>query len=181
MHIFPGTLIVEEITGRKGKFCVGNLRTSIGEFKVKDAKLEQFSPGSYEGRFTVLNIYTKGVPWRGGIFTELRAEIAEDGYIINDESAIVAVPVPQQVEPDPLEETIEISAMGESSPVEADAQTQKVYQLFGSELAPLVLQYQEVSLDTTVERQLFREQKDYIKSLGYRFNSQSQSWSFPSH
>ena len=42
MQILDGTLAVEVIKGNRGDFCVGTLTTSIGEFKVKDAALEQF-------------------------------------------------------------------------------------------------------------------------------------------
>ena len=39
MEKLRGTLVVEEIIGRRGPFCVGMLHTSIGEFKVTDKEL----------------------------------------------------------------------------------------------------------------------------------------------
>jgi hypothetical protein len=38
-----GTLVIKEIKGANGKFCVGDLTTPIGEFKVKESILDQFS------------------------------------------------------------------------------------------------------------------------------------------
>lgn len=113
MHILPGTLLVEEINGRRGTFCVGTLQTSIGDFKVKDAALDQFKSGLYEGSFTIEKIYTKGVPWRGGFFTELIAKIAPDGYLIDfeDERKPDAQVPLTQAEPDPLDEKIEHSSV----------------------------------------------------------------------
>lgn len=42
MITVTGVLTVKQITGANGKFCTGDLNTSIGEFKVKEAILDQF-------------------------------------------------------------------------------------------------------------------------------------------
>ena len=76
MQILDGTLTIEVIPGRRGDFCVGTLLTSIGEFKVKDAALDQFERGSYIGRFTVEKIYMESAKWRNGWFANLMAKIA---------------------------------------------------------------------------------------------------------
>jgi hypothetical protein len=47
--------------------------------------------------------------------------------------------------------------------------------LFGS-LWPLG---QSVKLDTTVDRALFRQQKDRLKALGYKFQPVGQTWQRP--
>ena len=38
-------------------FCVGDLETEIGDFRVKDAILDQFDEGLYEGQFCIQQIF----------------------------------------------------------------------------------------------------------------------------
>ncbi len=45
----PGQLTLRTIRGRNGPFNVGRLVTPIGTFAVKDAELEQYPEGKYEG------------------------------------------------------------------------------------------------------------------------------------
>lgn len=42
----PGQLTIRTINGRNGDFNVGRLSTSIGEFVIKDALLDQYNEGS---------------------------------------------------------------------------------------------------------------------------------------
>ena len=196
MQVFQGHLLVEEIRGRKGPFCVGTLHLSIGDFKVKDAALDQFKPGSYSGSFTVEKIFTKGVPWRGGFFTELIAKIAPDGFLIDDETASPEPHMPQQAEPDPVDDgdspashaatasasaapaprgRAAVSAAANEPPVHDDAT------LFGVEIFALFeARSAEIALDPTVDRELFRRQRDRLKASGYRFDSKGQRWVLPS-
>jgi hypothetical protein len=44
-----GTLTVKKIHGAKGAFSVGDLVTEVGTFKIKDALLDQFEEGRYQG------------------------------------------------------------------------------------------------------------------------------------
>ena len=195
MHILPGTLIVEEIRGRKGLFCVGTLKTSIGDFKVKDSALDQFAVGAYTGSFTIEKIFTKGVPWRGGFFTEIIAQIARDGFLIDKETDSPESTVPAlQAEPDPLDDskltTVERSgetglASDATQGVNSDSKsdTSEIedsnLQLFGLELNKLLCsRAQEIKLDPTVERHQFRLQRDRLKEMGYRFDFASQQWLF---
>ena len=53
----PGVLHIRIITGRNGDFRVGRLVTDIGEFAVKDAELDQYDEGRYEGYFGISQIY----------------------------------------------------------------------------------------------------------------------------
>lgn len=200
MHIFQGTLLVEEIHGRKGLFCVGTLKTSIGDFKVKDPELDQFKAGAYNGTFTVERIFTKGVPWRGGFFTEIIAKIAPDGFLIDDEGAEPTPLVPStQAEPDPVDEHSkelpqtpatdqprETQAPSRKTPLPSKALTASAANaaddeaLFGVELFALLSQCApEIELDPTVDREQFRRQRDRLKSEGYRFDSKSQRWLLP--
>ena len=47
----PGQLAIRTISGRNGEFNVGRLSTSIGEFVIKDALLDQYDEGKYRGDF----------------------------------------------------------------------------------------------------------------------------------
>ncbi len=46
----PGHLAIRTIQGRNGAFNVGRLSTSIGEFVIKDAVLEQHVEGKITGK-----------------------------------------------------------------------------------------------------------------------------------
>ena len=48
-------------------FQVGELTTSVGEFKVKDKVLEQFEPGAYTGTFLIDKIYPHSYVWYGKV------------------------------------------------------------------------------------------------------------------
>lgn len=191
MEKLSGSLTVEEIHGRKGVFCVGTLHTSIGDFKVKDAALDQFQRGTYQGEFLVEKIYTKGVPWRGGFFTELIAKIATDGFLIDQESDH-PTPQPQvsvPVEPDPADEShADSSNTPEASQEETPAALPNDVELankadealFGLENAPLFIERKSpITLDPTVDRELLRRQCNRLKAVGYRFNSRTQVWELP--
>ncbi|VFR23764.1 FIG034376: Hypothetical protein [plant metagenome] len=47
---------------------MGNLVTPIGKFTVKDAELEQYPEGKYQGDFVIRYIFTKPIPLRNGGF-----------------------------------------------------------------------------------------------------------------
>jgi len=185
MQKFDGTLLVEEIRGRKGLFCVGTLQTSIGDFKVKDPALDQFKAGVYQGQFLVERIFTKGVPWRGGFFTELIARIAPEGFLIHEEDEIPPEEVPSaQAEPDPVDEKPTASppapkskptARSASKPPKANPPDDAGDEaLFGLELYQLFIARSEIALDPTVDREQFRRQRDRLKEVGYRFDAQAQ-------
>jgi len=195
MQILDGTLVVEVIKGSRGEFCVGTLKTSIGEFKVKDAALEEFDRGTYNGRFTIEKIYIESSRWRGGWFTNLMAKVTRDGYLI-DEKDLTPAPAPSvQAEPDPIDEQAASAAV--ARPVAtpkpekpatrpavalADDDDDSLYvdpdeKLFGVELYPLFRQRAPViALDNTIDREQFRQQRDRLKANGYRFDPKTQQW-----
>jgi Protein of unknown function (DUF3275) len=234
MKVFEGSLKVESIQGRKGAFSVGVLTTDIGQFKIKDAALDQFEPGVYDGEFVIARIYTKGEPWRGGYFTSLMVDVAQDGYHIHDEKASTEVASPAPAEPDPADSLNECPtaqtranapasseamqpAQTESAPststgakptdirdyvrnvsgqytqeaveadghagvdAQSDAQANADAKLFGVEIYPRFKNREVVALDATVDRLLFRQQRDQLKANGYRFDVATQSWLPPGH
>lgn len=202
MEKFSGTLVVEEINGRRGPFCVGTLHTSIGEFKVTSKELDQFEPGRYDGLFLVEDLRTKTVNWRNGLFTYIQAFIAEGGLLIDAEDQAQPEPGPAQLEPDPIDEESSLASAGNTpTEIELSPSTDKSDKpaasrppqapacvggsgaqpddeaIFGVELYPLYANRQSpIALDPTVDRTLFRQQKDKLKAAGYRFVSTHQHW-----
>ena len=180
-----GTLVIKEIKGANGKFCVGDLTTPIGEFKVKEPILDQFSEGRYEGEFLVENFYLSSYIWRGKSTTDIRAKVMEIFLDTVDEGKIEDVPT----EPDPIatESTAAANQAGPSDiPVPAalvqehenqDPVFQELLELFGADLADLVWVSKDVKLDPTVDRAVFRSQRDRLKEMGYVFDAKSQGWS----
>lgn len=77
----PGQLTLRTIRGRNGPFNVGRLVTPIGEFAVKDAELEQYPEGKYDGDFAIRYIYPKAYPTAGGMRFEIRANL--DGMTLS--------------------------------------------------------------------------------------------------
>lgn len=183
-----GVLTIKSIDGRNGRFCVGRLATGLGEFTVKDTLLEQYDPGKYEGDFGISRIYPYSYFANGGVRVEIRAcveSIALAGIerLTPEEERAVAV------EPDPLDE-----APGGIRPVSTEdgasqddsatcalqgknggsigGTSNPDVDLFGA-LWPLG---DEVKLDPTVDRALFRSQHDRLRALGYRFQAVGQIW-----
>lgn len=76
-----GQLTLRTIHGRNGPFNVGRLVTPIGEFAVKDAELEQYPEGKYDGDFAIRYIYPKAYPTAGGMRFEIRANL--DGMTLS--------------------------------------------------------------------------------------------------
>lgn len=201
-----GTIRIKRKNGTRGSFCVGDLETEIGAFKVKDAVLEQFDEGRrYTGRFWIQQIfshvYTSAY---GQIVIETRAKLA-DLQIDGEERAGTQVPEPQ--EPDPAMEAPPAAPPGSreaprsTEPVppspniagsNAPAQSDEPpcgnedeaadLALFGPDLYPLVAAREPVKLDPTIERFQFRKQRERLREeLHYGFKSIPQIWYPPGH
>ena len=184
MISLSGTLVIKIINGRHGEFRVGCLQTEIGEFAVKDRVLDQYDEGCYEGVFGISKIFSSSYATSNRLVIEVRAVLTS--------IALAAVDVVQQdqmepLEQDPLEEEkVSIHAVNTSelpdysdtevsagegedeAPVEENADAT----LFGL-LWPL---QHSMKLDPTVDRQLFRQQRDRLKALGYQFKPVGQLW-----
>ena len=184
-----GTLTVKKIHGAKGAFSVGDLVTEVGTFKIKDALLDQFEEGRYQGAFAISSIYLSSYIWRGKSMTDIRANLVD----VQLEEVGEATPeaAPPQDEPDPIEEeatrsqpapAIEPSAettvvvVTPAGQVDVDPALQVLVKLFGAELGAKVWKREGIKLDPTVDRGLFREQRDHLKELGYRFDAKAQAW-----
>lgn len=195
MRIFEGTLTVKTVVGRNGPFNVAKLVTDIGDFVVKDKALEQFEAGTYQGRFTVTKLEIQSTRWKGGYFNELLARIADQGFNIFKEDELVPGDRTEeaQTDPDPMDtesggsSIVPIVVPKTGANISDDEAAKNDALLFGSEhgledessLLANVRARATVRLDTTIDRELFRKQRDRLKELGYRFNVKEQSWSIP--
>jgi hypothetical protein len=96
-----GTLLIKSIHSRNGRFCVADLITEFGEFKVKDPMLDQFEEGEYQGTIWINQIYMAPYVAYGKVVTELRAKLHD--IQISSQEELPKTP-PQNAEPDPIDE-----------------------------------------------------------------------------
>jgi hypothetical protein len=180
-----GTLFIRSIQGRHGAFSVGRLVTGIGQFAIKDALLDQYDEGRYEGEFGISKIYPSSYLAGDRMVIEVRATLETLALAAIDE-----LPPHQDaalLEPDPLESELMPTPAPKPEPepesghgAHARGPLDELLddsdeRLFGT-LWPLG---PSVKLDTTVDRAVFRQQKDRLKALGYRFQPVGQTWQRP--
>ena len=199
MITLPGQLAIKTIHGRNGDFNVGRLATSIGEFVVKNAELDQYDEGKYEGDFMIAEIRPSTYNANGRMVIEIRAllggmTLSNVDALSGDEARQLS---PQEVDPideetqasaptkpkaparaksrDPRDPLIDTTPFGSAStaPVapEASAEADDAA-LFGA-IWPLD---KIVKLDATVDRRVLRQQRDRLGALGYTFEPLSQDW-----
>lgn len=196
MITLPGQLAIKTIHGRNGDFNVGRLATSIGEFVVKNAELDQYAEGKYSGDFVIAEIRPSTYNANGRMVIEIRALLG--GMTLSDIDALSRDDAhrlsPQEVDPideetsapepsklgavtgsmscDPLVDTTPFgSGSAATASPEASADVDDAV-LFGA-LWPLEA---IVKLDATVDRRVLREQRDRLGALGYTFEPLSQDW-----
>ncbi|MCB1927472.1 MAG: DUF3275 family protein [Rhodocyclaceae bacterium] len=188
-----GSITIRIIPGRNGDFAVGELSTAIGDFKVKDTALDQFSAGTYSGHFIVEEIFLSSYTTRrGGLVTEMRARLSD--LLIDDEHESQAER--SDAEPDPADESSfgGTASAPEDSEVDGDDRETATADpvalsasaespeatlmiLFGDDLARAIETRSPVKLDATIERLRFREQRDRLKrDLSYGFVADDQTW-----
>lgn len=199
MITLPGQLAIKTIHGRNGDFNVGRLATSIGEFVVKNAELDQYDEGKYEGDFAIAEIRPSTYNANGRMVIEIRAllggmTLSNVDALSGDEARQLS---PQEVDPideeaqaptpakpkapakaksrDPRDPLVDTTPFGSATaaPVtpEASAEADDAA-LFGS-IWPLD---EIVKLDATVDRRVLRQQRDRLGTLGYIFEPLSQDW-----
>jgi hypothetical protein len=196
----PGQLAIKTIHGRNGDFNVGRLATSIGEFVVKNAELDQYDEGKYDGDFVIAEIRPSTYTANGRMVIEIRAHLggmtlSNIDTLSRDEACRLS---PQEV--DPIDEEtqtpivvpdkapakvrkaksssnplVDTTPFGVDTPATASTQASAEAEdaaLFGA-LWPLS---GIVKLDATVDRRVLREQRDRLGVLGYEFAPLSQDW-----
>ena len=204
----PGKLRIKRINGSNGSFCVGDLETEIGEFRVKDAVLDQFDEGVYTGQFWIQQIFPWSYSSYGRMVIEVRAKLADlqidgqqragsesrepqepDPAFENTPPAAPVAPEPPQT-PQPAapsasarrRETSTTPNTAETPQAPARANDDADRQLFGPEIQALVSALEPVKLDPTIERMQFRRQRQRLHDeLGYEFRSATQTWYPPGH
>ncbi|MBK6742576.1 MAG: DUF3275 family protein [Hydrogenophilales bacterium] len=177
MISIQGKLSIKEVSGKSGSFCVGDLITDIGSFKVKDAILDQYSAGEYEGSFVIDEIFPSSYTWRGKVWVEVRARLSAI-HVDSEPDTPDTETLPETVEPDPADEV----PATRTEPTEAqtggpdNSVPKSAASLFDDETQGLIAIGKPVKLDPTVDRGLFRSQRDALKGQGYRFDARTQLW-----
>jgi len=195
MITLSGQLAIRTIHGRNGDFNVGRLATAIGEFVIKNAELDQYREGKYDGEFVITEIRPSTYNTSGRMVIEIRAHLggmtlssidllsSDDAKRLSpqevdpiDEEAQAPVPA-ATVSPEAEEDSqasnplIDTTPFGSAVPDTAATENADVA-LFGA-LWPLG---DVVKLDATVDRRLLRQQRDRLGAMGYEFAPLSQDW-----
>lgn len=101
MITIAGQLAIKTIHGRNGDFNVGHLSTSIGEFVTKNAELDQYREGKYEGDFNIVEIRPSMYTTGGRMVIEMRAVL--EGMTLSNLDALTRDEArqlsPQEVDP----------------------------------------------------------------------------------
>ena len=196
----PGQLAIRTISGRNGEFNVGRLSTSIGEFVIKDALLDQYNEGKYRGDFLITEIRPSYYSTSGRLVVEIRAKL--ESMSLDDVDNLTAEDAAKlsPSEPDPIDEepsstqtkplqqrktlTAAPAVSNAKKPLSAEdapfgmappSSTNNAEQdaaLFGT-IWPLD---DTVKLDTTVDRQRLRQQCTRLSELGYVLDFKLQVW-----
>lgn len=199
MITIPGHLSIKTIHGRNGDFNVGRLATSIGEFVIKNAELDQYDEGKYEGDFVITEIRPSTYNTSGRMVIEIRAHLggmtlSNIDPLSQDEATRLS---PQEVDPideettpsaatpssppprtkarkadDPLVDTTPFGTEPAASTPAPSSEEEDDAALFGT-LWPLG---NVVKLDATVDRRVLRQQRDRLGALGYDFAPLTQDW-----
>jgi hypothetical protein len=192
MITVTGQLAIKTIHGRNGAFNVGRLATSIGEFVIKNAELDQYREGKYDGDFVIAQIRPSTYNTSGRMVIEIRAHLAgmtlanidplssDEAHRLSpqeidpiDEDAQAPVPTtPPSAPSDPLIDTTPFGANVPVKPVKKSDSKDGDADLF-AHLWPIG---NVVKLDATVDRRVLRQQRDRLVVLGYEFVPTSQDW-----
>ncbi|NYT62863.1 DUF3275 family protein [Alcaligenaceae bacterium] len=202
--IVGGQLTLRTIRGRNGPFTVGRLTTHLGVFEVKDAELEQYPEGKYDGEFLIKYIYPRAYPTGGGMRFEIRASL--DGMTLSglDELSRDDAKSFAAQEVDPLDEeqgtqpiatsvtapTLQATPIHASSdplidttPFGMDAPSVAVAASGGPDsddaaLFGLLWPLEDyIKLDSTIDRRTLRAQIARLGELGYALDFKAQEWS----
>lgn len=195
----PGQLAIRTISGRNGDFNVGRLSTSIGEFVIKDALLDQYSEGKYRGDFLITEIRPSYYSTSGRLVVEIRAKLDSmslDGvdHLTAEDAATLSASEPDPIDeesssalPKPLQQRNKLTSSKGASTGEPSAAEDAPFGMPPPSLASSAEQDADlfgtiwplcdtVKLDTTVDRQRLRQQCTRLGELGYVLDFKLQVW-----
>ncbi len=202
--LVAGQLTLRTIRGRNGPFTVGRLTTHLGVFEVKDAELEQYPEGKYDGEFVIKYIYPRAYPTGGGMRFEIRANLdgmtlsgldelsrddaksfaAQEVDPLDEELGTqpVATPAtaptskatPVQASADPLIDTTPFGVDTPSAAIAAEGGPDSDDAALFGLLWPLE---ESIKLDSTIDRRTLRTQIARLGELGYALDFKTQEWS----
>ena len=200
--VVPGQLTLRTIHGRNGPFNVGRLVTPIGKFAVKDAELEQYPEGKYDGEFVIRYIDSKAYPTCDGMRFEIRASLAGMTLSGIDKLSRAEAHAFATQEVDPLDEELAAQPLTPattpapvSTPVQASTDPLIDTRPFGVEAPDAAVAAsggadsddaalfgllwpldESVKLDSTIDRRTLRLQIARLGVLGYALDFKSQQW-----
>lgn len=201
MISLPGTLVISQKQGKYGTFNKAKLVTSIGDFTIKDKRIEQYEEGKYDGVFVILEIKPYSYLYQNRAVYEIQARLNDmvlnDNAVLTDEEkSLIAMP-----EHDPASDE-ELSTRGNEGHHKATSQTTVISKPSDNLLSPDNQTKQidstvtssasdsedealfgvfwplgdEVRLDSTEDRLKLREQSSRLKALNYQFDYKTQIW-----
>ena len=116
------TLRIKKIRqSRNGAFCVADLSTDFGEFKVKDTILDQFDEGEYQATVWISEIFLAQYISYGKAVTEIRARLHD----LQVDSAEELGHSTEPSEPDPLDEDLRAQKLAGEPPASPSDATEK--------------------------------------------------------
>ncbi len=202
--IVGGQLTLRTIRGRNGPFTIGRLTTHLGVFEVKDAELEQYPEGKYDGEFIIKYIYPRAYPTGGGMRFEIRASL--DGMTLSgldelsrDDAKSFAAqevdPLDEEQGTQPIATSVAASTL-QATPVHASSDPLIDTTPFGMDAPSVAVAASggpdsddaalfgllwpledAIKLDSTIDRRTLRAQIARLGELGYALDFKTQQWS----
>ena len=181
----PGTLTIKTVSGRYGDFNVAMLDTDIGQFSVRDAVLDEYSEGTYQGTFGLQRIYPGSYQTSNRFVIETRAEL--NGIWLSDYKE-EALPRDEPMEEDPLakerkaqQQLTEQRDVASQALASSQESQEDLVSLFGP-LWPLPSHIGDiVKLTPEVGREVMGKQLAYLKrrindERVWKFEPKAQHW-----
>ncbi|MFA0053236.1 DUF3275 family protein [Vibrio echinoideorum] len=181
----PGTLTIKTVSGRYGDFNVAMLDTDIGQFSVRDAVLDEYSEGTYQGTFGLQRIYPGSYQTSNRFVIETRAEL--NGIWLSDYKE-EALPRDEPMEEDPLakerkaqQQLTEQRDVASQALASSQESQEDLVSLFGA-LWPLPSHIGDiVKLTPEVGREVMGKQLAYLKrrindERVWKFEPKAQHW-----
>lgn len=193
--IVSGVLKITARNGRNGVFNVGELKTELATFKIKQAVLEQYEEGEYPGEFMIAQIFQSAFIYNGRSFTDLCANLVGldilaanlaapkplDPIDAQEDAAIYGSIAQEPINEPPVlpmvhrQDSTVYQESDEATPHQALDEIPVVSSM--DALKALIEKHTTlIRLDTTLDRSLLTQMPPLLKQRGYCFNAQTQLW-----